>query len=303
LNTEQLYYTGLNLTTPKFLSKQHLEQYYLLMRMDRPIGTWLLMWPTLWALWIAAQGIPSLPLLIIFSLGVFIMRSAGCVINDFADREIDRHVSRTKSRPITSGKVLPGEALGLFAVLISIAFILVLFLNIYTIILSVGALILASIYPFMKRYTHYPQVVLGMAFSWSIPMAFAAQLGTVPLTAWVLYAITILWIVAYDTMYAMVDREDDLKIGVKSTAIAFANADRLIIAVLQLAFLLGMLWLGGSLRAGVFFYLGICAAAGFAIYQQYLIRNREQSACLQAFLNNNWFGMVIFIGIFLDYQL
>jgi 4-hydroxybenzoate polyprenyltransferase len=271
--------------------------------MDRPIGTWLLMWPTLWALWIAADGIPSLALLLIFSLGVFIMRSAGCVINDFADRKIDRHVARTKNRPITSGKVSSREALGLFAVLISIAFLLVLFLNVYTILLSVGALILALIYPFMKRYTHYPQVVLGMAFSWSIPMAFAAQLGKVPLLAWVLYGLTILWIVAYDTMYAMVDREDDVKIGVKSTAIVFADADRLIIAVLQLAFLLGMLWVAGYLDAGVFFYLGIYAAAGFAIYQQYLIKNREQSACLKAFLNNNWFGMFIFIGIFLDYLL
>lgn len=289
------------MTIPVFLSKQRLQQYYLLMRMNRPIGTWLLMWPALWALWIAAEGIPPLPLLLIFSLGVFVMRSAGCVINDFADRKIDRYVARTANRPMTSGKVSSREALGLFALLIGIAFTLVLFLNLYTILLSVAALLLASIYPFMKRYTHYPQVVLGMAFSWSIPMAFAAQLERVPLIAWVLYAVTILWIVAYDTMYAMVDREDDLKIGVKSTAIVFAQADRLIIALLQLAFLLGMLWIASYLDAGVFFYLGLLTAAGFALYQQYLIRNREPSACLQAFLNNNWFGMFIFMGIFLDY--
>lgn len=289
------------MTIPVFLSKQRLQQYYLLMRMNRPIGTWLLMWPALWALWIAAEGIPPLPLLLIFSLGVFVMRSAGCVINDFADRKIDRYVARTTNRPITSGKVSSREALGLFALLIGIAFTLVLFLNLYTILLSVAALLLASIYPFMKRYTHYPQVVLGMAFSWSIPMAFAAQLERVPLIAWVLYAVTILWIVAYDTMYAMVDREDDLKIGVKSTAIVFAQADRLIIALLQLVFLLGMLWIASYLDAGLFFYLGLLTAAGFALYQQYLIRNREPSACLQAFLNNNWFGMLIFIGIFLDY--
>ena len=291
------------MTFPQFLTKQKLQQYYLLMRMDRPIGTWLLMWPTLWALWIAAQGIPTLALLFIFCTGVFIMRSAGCVINDLADRNIDRHVSRTRERPITSGKISSREALGLFVILISLAFILVLFLNVYTIVLSVGALILASIYPFMKRYTHYPQIVLGMAFSWSIPMAFAAQQGRVPMLAWALYAVTILWIVAYDTMYAMADREDDLHIGVKSTAIAFGNADRLIIALLQLGFLAGLSGIAVYLQAGVFFYLGILAAAGFAIYQQFLIRNREPSACLHAFLNNNWFGMVIFAGIFLDYML
>jgi len=193
--------------------KQRLYQYYLLMRMDRPIGTLLLLWPTFWALWIAAEGIPAISLVIIFALGVFIMRSAGCVINDYADRNIDQHIERTKNRPITSGQVSPDEALKLFATGIICAFILVLFLNTLTILLSFAALLLASIYPFMKRYTHYPQIVLGMAFSWAIPMAFAAQLNRIPDIAWLLYGVTILWIVAYDTMYAMADREEDLKIG------------------------------------------------------------------------------------------
>ena len=282
--------------------KERLGQYYLLMRMDRPIGTYLLLWPTFWALWIAAQGIPPLSILIIFSLGVFVMRSAGCVINDYADRKIDLQIERTKNRPIVSGKVSPAEALKLFAAGVTIAFILVLFLNTYTIILSFAALILASIYPFMKRYTHYPQIVLGMAFSWAIPMGFAAQLNYIPNIAWLLYVTTILWIVAYDTMYAMADREEDLKIGVKSTAIIFADKDKIILAVLQILFLAGMIWIAYLLQAGVYFYLGILFASIFSIYQQYLIRHREKKACFEAFLNNNWLGMVIFIGIFLDYQ-
>jgi len=282
--------------------KERLGQYYLLMRMDRPIGTYLLLWPTFWALWIAAQGIPPLSILIIFSLGVFVMRSAGCVINDYADRKIDLQIERTKNRPIVSGKVSPAEALKLFAAGVTIAFILVLFLNTYTIILSFAALILASIYPFMKRYTHYPQIVLGMAFSWAIPMGFAAQLNYIPNIAWLLYVTTILWIVAYDTMYAMADREEDLKIGVKSTAIIFADKDKIILAVLQILFLVGMIWIAYLLKAGVYFYLGILSASIFSIYQQYLIRHREKKACFEAFLNNNWLGMVIFIGIFLDYQ-
>jgi len=283
--------------------KQRLYQYYLLMRMDRPIGTLLLLWPTFWALWIAAEGIPAISLVIIFALGVFIMRSAGCVINDYADRNIDQHIERTKNRPITSGQVSPDEALKLFATGIICAFILVLFLNTLTILLSFAALLLASIYPFMKRYTHYPQIVLGMAFSWAIPMAFAAQLNRIPDIAWLLYGVTILWIVAYDTMYAMADREEDLKIGVKSTAIIFAEKDKIILAILQILFLAGMILIAYLLTAGIYFYLGILAASFFSIYQQYLIRHREQKACFEAFLNNNWVGIVIFIGIFLNYQI
>ncbi len=283
------------------VNKEHLYQYYLLMRMDRPIGTWLLLWPTFWALWIAVEGIPAFDVLAIFTLGVFIMRSAGCVINDYADRNIDKHIERTKHRPITSGKVSPKEALGLFAFCISSAFFLVLFLNLYTVILSVIALLLASIYPFMKRYTHYPQIVLGMAFSWAIPMGFAAQLNTIPDVAWILYLVTIFWIVSYDTMYAMADREDDLKIGVKSTAIIFADHDKLIIALLQVIFTLGMYGVAWMVQGGIFFYLGITASIAFSIFQQYLIRNRDPKSCFQAFLNNHWLGMLIFIGIFLNY--
>ena len=284
-----------------FFTKERLYQYYLLMRMDRPIGTWLLLWPTFWALWIAAEGIPPISIIVIFALGVFIMRSAGCVINDYADRNIDKHIERTKNRPITSGKVSPGEALGLFAFCILIAFLLVLFLNVYTILLSFVALLLAAIYPFMKRYTHYPQIVLGMAFSWAIPMAFAAQLNDIPEAAWILYFVTILWIVSYDTMYAMADREEDLKIGVKSTAIIFADNDKLIIALLQAAFTLGMFSIAWLVSGGLFFYLGIAGSIVFSVYQQYLIRNREQKTCFQAFLNNHWLGMLVFIGIFLNY--
>ena len=270
------------------------------MRMDRPIGTWLLLWPTFWALWIASEGIPSILHIIVFSLGVFVMRSAGCVINDYADRNIDKHIERTKNRPITSGKVSSREALGLFTVCILIAFILVLFLNIYTILLSFVALLLAAIYPFMKRYTHYPQIVLGMAFSWAIPMAFAAQLNNIPQVAWILYFVTILWIVSYDTMYAMADREEDLKIGVKSTAIIFADNDKLIIVLLQLFFTGGMFYIAWLVQGGLFFYLGITISIIFSVYQQYLIRNRDEKSCFQAFLNNHWLGMVIFIGIFLN---
>ena len=281
--------------------KERLHQYYLLMRMDKPIGTYLLIWPTFWALWIAAEGLPPLPILIIFSLGVFVMRSAGCVINDYADRNIDSAVERTKHRPITSGKVSPNEALKLFFVAILLAFILVLFLNVYTIALSLIALLLAAVYPFMKRYTHYPQIVLGMAFSWSIPMGFAAQLNTIPYIAWLLYVVTIFWIVVYDTMYAMVDREEDLKIGVKSTAIIFAENDKIILALLQTLFLAGMAFIAYTLKAGIYFYLGILAALILSLYQQYLIRHREKKACFTAFLNNNWLGMAIFIGIVLNY--
>ncbi len=284
-----------------FLSKERLYQYYLLMRMDRPIGTWLLLWPTFWALWIAAEGIPSLVNIIVFALGVFVMRSAGCVINDYADRHIDKHIERTKNRPITSGMVSPQEALWLFASGILIAFILVLFLNWYSILLSSVALLLAAIYPFMKRHTYYPQIFLGMAYSWAIPMAFAAQLNYIPDVVWILYPVTILWIVSYDTMYAMADRREDLKIGVKSTAIVFADNDKMIIGLLQLCFTLGLFYVAWLVQGGPFFYPGIGISVLFSISQQYLIRDRDEKKCFQAFLNNHWLGMVIFIGIFLNY--
>ncbi|MDR9435453.1 MAG: 4-hydroxybenzoate octaprenyltransferase [Thiohalophilus sp.] len=278
-----------------------LYQYFLLTRLHRPIGIFLLLWPTLWALWIAAEGFPRLDVFVVFMLGVILMRSAGCVINDYADREFDPHVARTRERPIASGKVRPREALGLFVALCLLAFLLVLTMNRLTIYLAFGGVALAALYPFMKRYTHLPQVVLGMAFGWAIPMAFAAQTGAVPKVAWLLFVINVVWSVAYDTMYAMADREDDLKVGVKSTAILFGDADRLIVGLLQGLVLLGLLLLGRQLALATPYYIGLLAALGFALYQQYLIRDREPAACFRAFLNNSWLGGAVFVGLLVAY--
>jgi len=281
--------------------KDRLYQYYLLTRLHRPIGIFLLLWPALWALWIAAEGFPDTMVLVVFVVGVILMRSAGCVINDYADRKFDPHVARTRDRPLASGKVSPREAVGLFVVLCISAFALVLLLNPLTIALSFGAVVFAVVYPFTKRYTQLPQVVLGAAFGWAVPMAFAAQTGSVPQIAWLLFTVTVLWATAYDTMYAMVDREDDLKIGIKSTAILFGEADRVVIGMLQFLVLAG-LWRAGHLAdLGLFFDLGLLVAAGLALYQQYLIKDRERSKCFQAFLNNNWFGAAVFAGIALEY--
>ena len=276
-------------------------QYYYLTRLNRPIGILLLLWPTAWALWVAAGGWPDGHVLLVFLLGVVLMRSAGCVINDFADRHFDPQVRRTRERPIASGRVSPREALWLFGVLCLLAFLLVLTLNRLTIELSFIAVALAAIYPFMKRYTHLPQVVLGMAFGWSVPMAFAAQTGEVPRIAWLIYVINVLWSVIYDTMYAMVDREDDLRAGVKSTAVLFAEADRLIIGILQGVMLLGLILLGRQLGLSAAYYLGVAVAAGLSVYQQYLIRERQPAACFRAFLNNNWLGLAVFAGLFFSY--
>ncbi|MGA7801916.1 MAG: 4-hydroxybenzoate octaprenyltransferase [Gammaproteobacteria bacterium] len=283
--------------------KDRLNQYYRLTRLDRPIGSLLLLWPALWALWIAGKGHPQPLIVAVFVLGVFIMRSAGCVLNDYADRHIDPHVKRTKARPLAAGRVTPREALILFVVLALLAFALVLLLNRFTVLLSFGGIVLAAVYPFTKRYTHLPQVFLGAAFGWAVPMAFAAQTGAVPKIGWLLFVAAILWALVYDTMYAMVDRDDDLKIGVKSTAILFGDADRLIIGIIQ-ALLLGALVLVGQL-AGLrsMYYLGLAVAAGLALYQQYLIKDRQRDRCFQAFLNNNWFGGVVFAGIVLHYML
>ena len=277
------------------------RQYFILMRFHRPIGSFLVLWPTLWSLWVAAGGRPDLHILFVFVTGVVLMRSAGCVINDYADRAFDPHVSRTRTRPIAAGTVTAREALLLFAVLCAIAFALVLTLNTFTILLSFGGVALAIIYPFMKRYTHLPQVVLGMAFGWAVPMAFAAQSNQLPKEAWLIYVITILWAVIYDTMYAMVDREDDLKIGVKSTAILFGEADRLIIGLLQLLMFAGLFFLGLQLDYGYSYYIGVIFALAFAVYHQYLIRHREPAKCFKAFLNNNWLGMCIFTGILFEH--
>ncbi|MGY4877725.1 4-hydroxybenzoate octaprenyltransferase [Vreelandella aquamarina] len=272
-----------------------------LTRLDRPIGTWLLMWPTLWALWLATEGVPERSLLLIFVAGVYAMRAAGCVVNDYADRHFDGHVKRTKNRPLANGRISEREAQWLFAGLVAVAFVLVLLTNLFTILLSLGGVVLAFIYPFMKRYTHFPQVVLGAAFSWAIPMACGAVLGYVPLEGWLLFGANLLWTVAYDTEYAMVDRDDDLKIGIKSTAVLFGQADRLIIGLLQLATLVLLAAVGWRLALGGFFWLGLVAMAATFVHQQVLILGRERDACFQAFLNNHWSGLLIFAGIALSF--
>jgi len=248
--------------------KDRVRQYGLLMRVDRPIGTLLLLWPTLWALWIAGQGRPDPFVTLVFILGVFVMRSAGCVINDYADREFDPHVARTRGRPLAAGRVSPGEALVLFGSLCLLALALVLTLNKLTLLLSLAGVPLAASYPFMKRYTYLPQVHLGIAFGWAVPMAFAAQTNSVPPIAWLMLTGVVLWAVAYDTMYAMVDREDDIYVGVKSTAILFGDLDRLMIGVVQLCFFVVMLLVGGQLELGWPYYLGLAVAGSLSVYQQ-----------------------------------
>ncbi|MBY7867852.1 4-hydroxybenzoate octaprenyltransferase [Vibrio fluvialis] len=275
--------------------------YWQLTRMDRPIGSLLLLWPTIWALILAARGMPDLKVLAVFVIGVFAMRSAGCVINDFADRKVDGHVKRTAQRPLPAGKVTAREAFTLFLVLSLLSFLLVLTMNPLTIKLSFAGLVLAFIYPFMKRYTHLPQFFLGLAFSWSIPMAWAAQAGELPLVAWYLFVINVLWTVAYDTQYAMVDRDDDLLIGVKSTAILFGRFDKLIIGVLQLLTVAMLIALGYSYQLGASYYWGLLAASGLFVYQQHLIRHRERVPCFQAFLNNNYVGMAVAVGLFISF--
>lgn len=274
-----------------------------LTRMDKPIGIYLLLWPTLWALWIAAKGVPSLSNLLIFVFGVILTRAGGCVINDFADRKVDGHVKRTEQRPLVSGKISSKEALVFFALLMGISFLLVLCTNAPTIWLSFGGLALAASYPFMKRYTYYPQVVLGAAFSWGMPMAFTAETGSLPAAAWLLYIANLLWTVAYDTYYAMTDREDDLKIGVKSTAILFGDADRVINLSLQ-GLALGCLLLAGThFDLGGWFHLGLLVAAGCFVWEFWYTRDRDPQRCFKAFLHNHWAGLAIFVGIVLNYAL
>ena len=281
---------------------QRLTYYAQLIRLDRPIGIYLLLWPTLWALWIASNGQPPLQLVIIFVVGVVLMRSAGCAINDYADRAIDPHVERTRNRPLAAGNISAQEALIVCAILCLIAFLLVLQLNTKTIILSLGAVLLALTYPFMKRIHSLPQAHLGAAFAWGIPMAFTAMTNEwPPLLAWVLFTASLCWTVAYDTMYAMSDREDDLKIGVKSSAIFFGHYDKLAIGLLQLLTLALLVWVGQLAHLGIIYYLGLMVAAGLALYEQYLIKDRERFACFQAFLHSNWFGMAVFLGLSLDY--
>ncbi|MGN5167070.1 4-hydroxybenzoate octaprenyltransferase [Aeromonas hydrophila] len=283
------------------LTKERGLAYVQLARIDKPIGTLLLLWPTLWALWLAADGLPDLWTLLVFVVGVFLMRSAGCVINDYADRNFDGHVKRTAGRPLPMGKVKPREVLALFAVLALISFALVLTMNPLTIGLSFAALLLAVCYPFMKRYIPIPQLVLGMAFSWSIPMAYAAQANALPAVAWLVFLANLLWTIAYDTQYAMVDRDDDLKLGLKSSAILFGRHDKRIIGALQLLTLLILLLVGQLSELGSNYYWSLLAAAALFVYQQRLIRERQREACFQAFLNNNYVGALIFAGVVINY--
>lgn len=281
--------------------RERIVQYALLMRVHKPIGSLLLLWPTLWALWIAGAGEPDPGVVLVFVAGVFVMRSAGCVINDYADRRIDPYVRRTKDRPVASGRVKPREALVLFAVLCLAGLGLVLTLNGLTVALSFAGAALAASYPFMKRWTHLPQIHLGAAFGWGIPMAFAALTGGTPPLAWLLLAGVVAWAVAYDTMYAMADREDDLRIGVKSTAILFGSADRAFVGASQLAVLAVLVLAGREAGLGVFYNAAVAMGAALFLYQQRLIRSREPAACFDAFLNNNWVGALVFAGIAIDY--
>jgi len=283
------------------LKQSNWRAYWELTRMHKPIGILLLLWPMYWALWIASNGQPNILVFTVFTLGVVMMRSAGCVINDYADRKVDPHVARTKNRPIATGRVTPVEALQLFAVLIVFSFLLVLLMNPLTVWMSFGGVFLAVLYPFMKRHTHLPQVFLGAAFGWAVPMVYAAQTNSVPPLAWLLFVATVIWAVVYDTMYAMVDRDDDVKIGVKSTAILFGELDKVLISFFQVLFFITLMLIGQKAELGIVYYSGVFVALLFAIYHQYLIKDRLPAKCMAAFLNNNCLGFVVFVGIALDY--
>jgi 4-hydroxybenzoate polyprenyltransferase len=280
---------------------QHYSRYLKLMRLHRPIGIWLLLWPTLWALWIAAAGRPDPTVFVILVLGTIVVRSAGCVINDYADRNIDPHVARTADRPLATGDVAPVEALLLFAALMLIALGLVLTLNTLTITFAFAGALITVLYPFTKRFLSTPQFVLGVAFSWGVPMAFAASTGAVPRVGWLLFLATVLWVVVYDTQYAMTDRDDDRKIGVQSTAILFGDLDRTIIAGMQALLLASLVLVGRNAELGQWYYGGLGAAAVFCTYQAFLIKDRDAVMSFRAFLNNAWFGGAVFAGIVLDY--
>jgi len=279
-----------------------LLDYARLMRLDRPIGVWLLLWPTLWALWISSRGKPNPRIFIIFVAGTVLMRSAGCAVNDYADRSFDPHVARTKDRPLAAGRISTLEALMLFALLSVTALMLALQLNKSTLLLAVAGGFLAVSYPFVKRFLAVPQMYLGVTFGWGIPMAFMAQYEQVPRVAWLLLLANVLWVTVYDTIYAMVDRDDDLKIGVRSTAILFGDSDRHIIAVLQIMTLVSLYLVGRIIRMGYWYDAGLWAGAAFFVYQLWLIRARDREACFRAFLNNNYFGMAVFVGMALEYQ-
>jgi len=279
-----------------------INEYVRLARLDRPVGTWLLMWPALWALWIAGAGRPAPHVLIVFVLGVVVMRAAGCVINDFADRNIDPHVRRTRDRPLAARRVSPSEALVLFGVLMVLALLLVTRLDLLTVKLACIGAALTVAYPFFKRFFPLPQLWLGISFGgWSVPMAFAAQTGVLPRVAWVLYIAAVLWAAVYDTIYAMIDREDDLKIGVRSSAILFADMDKLLIGVMQAMMLYALVLAGHDMHFGRWYRGGVIAAGVLFLWQQWLIRKREPAGCLRAFLNNQYVGLAVFVGVLLQY--
>ena len=277
------------------------KQYLLLIRLNRPIGIFLLLWPTLWGLWIASEGFPNTKILVVFLFGVFLMRSAGCILNDIIDKDFDKFVARTQNRPLASDKLSSIEAFIVAISLIFIAFLLVLTTNTLTVQLSFVAIILAGTYPFLKRHTYLPQFFLGLTFGWSIPMAFAATTNSIPKIAWLLLIANILWAVVYDTIYAMIDREDDLKIGIKSTAILFDDADRFIIGLIQSLVLIALIVIGQQASLNTIYYFSLIIGGCLFLYQLHLIRNRDPKKCMQAFLNNNWFGLVVFIGLFINY--
>ena len=279
-----------------------LRNYGKLMRVDKPVGLWLLLWPVLWALWIAGEGHPDQGLFVVFIVGVFIMRSAGCVLNDYVDRNIDPYVERTRTRPIASGAVAPGEALTLFAALSLIAIGLATMLNKPAQMLAIVAAGLTIAYPFVKRFVSIPQFVLGAAFGWAVPMAFAAQTGETPQLAWIVFGAALIWAVIYDTFYAMVDREDDRKVGVKSTALLFGDVDLFVIAGLQLIMLLALIFVGLRAALGFWYYASVAVAGGLMVYHQWLARDRLPAGCFAAFMRNHYIGMVVFIGIVLHYS-
>jgi 4-hydroxybenzoate polyprenyltransferase len=278
-----------------------MRAYAALTRLNKPIGIWLLLWPVLWALWLSSGGRPDPHVFIVFVLGTVLTRSAGCAINDFADRNFDGHVRRTKDRPLVTGAVDPVEAVAICAGLGLIALGLALTLNQLAQLLTLVGGVLVVTYPFFKRFFPLPQAYLGIAFTWSVPMAYAAQTNSLPRAAWVMFMSGVLWTVAYDTMYAMVDREDDKKLGIRSSALLFGDADRFIVGVMQLMTLLGLWLIGHELQLGLWYGLGLTGAAIFALYQQLLIRHRKPEDCFRAFLNNNYFGMSVFVGILLEY--